>query len=77
MAYSLLDPVPSSLDLSKLDVLDSSLISDVMRIASIQLPNPLHRYSVDTARGKKSSESDNLRKIQREIDNEISEVNTI
>lgn len=62
------------LDMSRLDVIEPSLISDVMRLSAIQLPNPLHRYTADTANSSQPSQSDNLRKMQREIDEEISEV---
>jgi len=41
--YDKLEAVNTSLDLTRLALLDPALIGDVVRLANIQLPNNLHR----------------------------------
>jgi len=67
----LLAPVPNTVDLSKLDLLDAPLLADISRLSNIQQCNSIHRYPTDY---NDFEENEKLRKRQKEVDEDIAKV---
>lgn len=74
VAQNLLEPMPTSIDLSKLEILEPQLISEIIKLSSIQPPNSIHRLTAGTASSESPSKQEKLIKLQKELDDEISKV---
>lgn len=71
VAYNLLESTPNIFDVTKLGVIDATLLSDIVRLANLQAPNTIHRYPNDKFISKEMEE---LEKSQKELDAEIAQV---